>query len=104
MSEEIERREYDANRNPYRSANSISSRIKCWVHEVREPSCGNCQSEAATPSPDLKAENAALVALQMVEDAMRRRDGQIIGYGWNITALNKARPFIHAALQSVEKV
>lgn len=58
----------------------------------------------STPSSDLKADNAVLVALQMVEDAMRRQDGEIIGYGWNITALNKARPFIHAALQAGEKL
>jgi hypothetical protein len=38
--------------------------------------------------------------IQLVEDAMMRGgDGKILGMGWNITKLNKARPAIHAALQ-----
>jgi hypothetical protein len=45
----------------------------------------------------------AIAALRAVEAAMlRNADGSIAGMGWSITALNRARTAIHAALREVD--
>lgn len=54
------------------------SEIKCWAHEIRDPDCPKCRSEA-TPEPTDPAGVSGVVAEsrlhEWAEDAVRQGKG-----------------------------